>query len=75
MSQPATLELRPGEASFADLRRVIAGPVHGQLAGGARERILALQQVLASKAPPWLAKVMGQAPEERIRFEREGSEA
>jgi hypothetical protein len=29
----------------------------------------ALQRILADKPPPWLAKVMGQRPEERIRFE------
>jgi hypothetical protein len=29
------------------------------------------RRILADKPPPWLAKVMGQTPEERIRFERE----
>jgi nitrogen fixation protein NifX len=37
----------------------------------AREEIASLQQVIGDDAPPWLAKVMGQAPEERIRFEQE----
>ncbi len=50
-------------------------PIKDPKGGPARERILALQQVLASKAPPWLAKVMGQTPEARVRFEREESEA
>jgi nitrogen fixation protein NifX len=50
-------------------------PVKDPEGGPARDRILALQRVLAAKAPPWLAKAMGRAPEERIRFEREESEA
>jgi hypothetical protein len=32
-----------------------------------------LQSVIGKDAPPWLAKVMGQLPEERIRFEQEAS--
>jgi nitrogen fixation protein NifX len=49
-------------------------PIKDTKGGSARDRILALQKVLASKTPPWLAKVMGRAPEERVRFEREASE-
>jgi histidine ammonia-lyase len=41
MSQSATLQLRPGQASFADLRRILAGPVRGELPREAHERILA----------------------------------
>jgi hypothetical protein len=37
----------------------------------ARDEIAALQAVIGDDAPPWLAKVMGQTPEERIRFEQE----
>lgn len=36
----------------------------------ARELLADLQQVLAGTPPPWLAKVMGHADEERVRFER-----
>jgi len=50
-------------------------PIKDPMGGSARDRIVALQQVLASKAPPWLAKAMGRAPEERVRFAREASEA
>lgn len=50
-------------------------PIKDPKGGCARERIVALQQVLKSKAPPWLAKVMGHAPEERVRFERAEAEA
>lgn len=39
--------------------------------GSAGDRMLALQAILAAKPPPWLAKVMGQTPEERVRFERD----
>lgn len=37
----------------------------------AREVIAKLQAVLAGSPPPWLAKIMGKSPEERIRFDRE----
>ena len=35
------------------------------------EEMQQLQKVVGKDAPPWLAKAMGQAPEERIRFEQE----
>jgi len=50
-------------------------PIKDAAGGSARERMVALQGILGDKPPPWLAKVMGQTPEERIRFEREESEA
>ena len=50
-------------------------PIKDPKGGSARERILALQEILCDKAPPWLAKVMGRTPEERVRFEREESNA
>jgi nitrogen fixation protein NifX len=50
-------------------------PIKVPEGGPARERVQSLCRVLADKAPPWLAKVMGQAPEQRVRFEREESEA
>jgi len=37
--------------------------------------MLALQKILSDKAPPWLAKAMGHAPEARVRFEQEESGA
>lgn len=37
--------------------------------GNIRELLAQLQQVLASSPPPWLAKAMGLAQEERVRFE------
>lgn len=50
-------------------------PIKDLTGGPARARILALQEILGDKAPPWLAKIMGQTPEERVRFEREESDA
>ncbi|MFD2110307.1 dinitrogenase iron-molybdenum cofactor biosynthesis protein [Thiorhodococcus fuscus] len=50
-------------------------PIKDAEGGSARDRMVALQGILAGKAPPWLAKVMGQAPEDRIRFERDEVEA
>jgi nitrogen fixation protein NifX len=49
-------------------------PIRFPDGGSARDRIAALQQVLADKPPPWLAKVMGRTPEERIRFALETSD-
>lgn len=46
-------------------------PIKDAAGGSARDRMTALQRVLGAKPPPWLAKVMGQTPEERIRFERD----
>ena len=37
----------------------------------ADEEMQRLQTVVGKDAPPWLAKVMGQEPEERVRFEQE----
>jgi len=40
------------------------------LEGGKALEVLAqLQKVLAGSPPPWLAKIMGVAPEERIRYQ------
>jgi nitrogen fixation protein NifX len=44
-------------------------PIKDAAGGSARDRMAALQRILADKPPPWLAKVMGQSPEQRIRFE------
>lgn len=46
-------------------------PIKDATGGSARARMVALQGVLAAKPPPWLAKVMGQTPQERIRFGRD----
>lgn len=46
-------------------------PIKDADGGSARDRMIVLQQILAGKAPPWLAKAMGHAPEARVRFEQE----
>lgn len=50
-------------------------PIQDAGGGSARERMAALQRILAHKPPPWLAKAMGQRPEERIRFAPQELEA
>lgn len=64
-----------GGPAAAKVVKADVHPIKDGAGGSARERVVALQGVLASKAPPWLAKVMGKTPEERVRFEREESEA
>ncbi len=49
-------------------------PIRFPDGGPARERIAALQRVLADQPPPWLAKLMGRTPTERVRFELEASD-
>jgi nitrogen fixation protein NifX len=50
-------------------------PIKFPVGGSARERIAALSAVLADKAPPWLAKIMGQSADKRVRFERDTEDA
>ena len=63
-----------GPAAAKVIKRDIH-PIKDADGGSARKRMLALQPILASNPPPWLAKAMGQAPEARVRFEREEIEA
>lgn len=49
-------------------------PVKMPNGGTAREVLEALRSVLEQNPPPWLAKIMGKAAEERVRFEREEEE-
>lgn len=62
-----------GGPAAAKVVRAGVHPIKKIETGPAREEIVSLQRVIGSDAPPWLAKVMGQAPEERIRFEQEAS--
>ncbi|MCG6897149.1 MAG: dinitrogenase iron-molybdenum cofactor biosynthesis protein [Thiocapsa sp.] len=50
-------------------------PIKDPDGGSARTRMVALQRVLGDQAPPWLAKAMGRAPEERVRLTRPGDAA
>lgn len=60
-----------GGPAAAKVVRANVHPIKKPNAESARAEISALQSVIGDDAPPWLAKVMGQAPEERIRFEQE----
>jgi nitrogen fixation protein NifX len=57
-----------GPAAAKVIKRDIH-PIKDAAGGSARERMIRLQATLAHQAPPWLAKAMGKAPEERIHFE------
>jgi nitrogen fixation protein NifX len=63
-----------GGPAAAKVVRAGVHPVKKPNTGSAREAIEALQKAIGKGAPPWLAKVMGQSPEQRIRFEHEGFE-
>lgn len=60
-----------GGPAAAKVVRAGAHPLKKPDGGPARDEIIALQQALGKNPAPWLAKVMGQTPEERIRFARE----
>lgn len=47
-------------------------PVKLPAGGSARAQVEALMPRLAGSAPPWLSKVMGKAPEDRVLFELAG---
>lgn len=64
-----------GGPAAAKVVKADVHPIKDPAGGPARERVTALSRVLGTKAPPWLAKVMGQAPEDRVRFEREEAES
>lgn len=64
-----------GGPAAAKVIKADVHPVKFPNGGEAREVIGETQSVLGTTPPPWLAKAMGQAAEERVRFEREESEA
>jgi nitrogen fixation protein NifX len=54
--------------------KVIKQDIHPiKLPNGAEamDVLIEMQRILAQSPPPWLAKIMGKAAEERVRFERE----
>ena len=63
-----------GGPAAAKVVRAGVHPIKYPGGGEAREQLKELQKVIASNPPPWLAKIMGQAAEERVRFEREDGE-
>ncbi|WP_058554364.1 dinitrogenase iron-molybdenum cofactor biosynthesis protein [Thiohalocapsa sp. ML1] len=64
-----------GGPAAAKVVKLDIHPIKYPQGGNARERMAALAEQLADKPPPWLAKVMGQSNEERIRFERDAEDA
>jgi nitrogen fixation protein NifX len=60
-----------GGPAAAKVVRAGVHPIKKPQPAPARDEIQSLQGVIGNDAPPWLAKVMGQSPEERIRFEQE----
>jgi nitrogen fixation protein NifX len=60
-----------GGPAAAKVVRAGVHPIKKPQVGPARDEMVALQSVIGKDAPPWLAKAMGQSPEERIRFEQE----
>ncbi|MES9812528.1 MAG: dinitrogenase iron-molybdenum cofactor biosynthesis protein [Candidatus Thiodiazotropha sp.] len=60
-----------GGPAAAKVVRAGVHPIKKPQAGPAGDEIQELQKVIGEDAPPWLAKVMGQLPEERIRFEQD----
>jgi nitrogen fixation protein NifX len=60
-----------GGPAAAKVVRAGVHPIKKPEAELARDAIGELQAVIGVDAPPWLAKVMGQSPEQRIRFEKD----
>ncbi|MES9852852.1 MAG: dinitrogenase iron-molybdenum cofactor biosynthesis protein [Candidatus Thiodiazotropha sp. L084R] len=60
-----------GGPAAAKVVRANVHPIKKPQAGPISDEIASLQSVIGNDASPWLAKVMGQDPEERIRFEQE----
>jgi len=59
-----------GGPAAAKVIRAGIHPIKQPQGGSARTALAALQPRIGSGAPPWLAKVMGEPPEQRIRFSR-----
>ncbi|MGB5834374.1 MAG: dinitrogenase iron-molybdenum cofactor biosynthesis protein [Thiohalocapsa sp.] len=64
-----------GGPAAAKVVKLDIHPIKFTDGGSARERIAALSAVLADKVPPWLAKIMGQDADQRVRFERDTEDA
>ena len=60
-----------GGPAAAKVVKVGVHPIKKPDLVAADQEMLHLQTVIGKDAPPWLAKVMGQSPKERIRFEQE----
>lgn len=60
-----------GGPAAAKVVRAGVHPIKMPQGGDARTAVLELQSVLGAAPPPWLAKVMGRTPEDRVRFTTE----
>jgi nitrogen fixation protein NifX len=60
-----------GGPAAAKVVRAGVHPIKKPQSGSIGDEIASLQSVVGDGASPWLAKVMGQEPKERIRFEQE----
>lgn len=60
-----------GGPAAAKVVRAGVHPIKFPGGGEAREQLSELQKVIANNPPPWLAKIMGQGVEQRVRFERD----
>lgn len=60
-----------GGPAAAKVVRAGLHPIKLPQGGRALEVLERLKETLASSPPPWLAKAMGQEPEERVRFREE----
>ena len=63
-----------GGPAAAKVVRMGLHPIKVPQGGSAGESLDRLKKTLAGSPPPWLAKVMGENPEERVRFQRESEE-
>lgn len=63
-----------GGPAAAKVVRAGVHPIKKPDMGEARVEVAELQSRIGPDAPPWLAKVMGQSPEQRIRFEQDADE-
>lgn len=64
-----------GGPAAAKVVKLDIHPIKLPEGGSASEQMASLQRILGDRPPPWLAKVMGQAPDERVRFERGAEDA
>jgi nitrogen fixation protein NifX len=64
-----------GGPAAAKVVRAGIYPIKIPEGGEARAVLAQLQEVMAGSPPPWLAKVLGAAPEERVRFTAAEAEA
>ncbi len=60
-----------GGPAAAKVVRASIHPIKKTQAGTVRDEIASLQSVIGDEASPWLAKVMGQDAEQRVRFDQE----